>query len=400
MKKILLSLASAAALCSFSQSANAGDPVSGTDPAGTPVPDMKVGIVDYTGQTRTIVQAWRDPRGGWTPALQVVVHFPGFASEDALMVQFKKGKKKIGKPFACSADSIATTYQDNQTTPVYKADLAYFNCRLPKEYSQKSAGTYALDLSIRQPLLGKNQAIGSLVLKAINIKQGSQNKPQTIQTELQDSMVGTAFVYEAPLKSGSRNNLKSIANSHHRGLLQGKYTDSTNLNIEFWSKDTKSTDRRSYTAACLYNGKKVASKSGIGNNHGVNMTYWSYLGKKGKEVITVNSHVFQMHQLRVRHKVNQSNPPNNSNWHYLDQNPGHYSCKFLADGALMGSVDFDVADGAIVKTPCQSEINTPDNVYVVPFIDKGVSSAKPDKSLTKRVFFGPRSWSKKCQAKK
>ncbi len=391
--KILRTL-SLLAITAFSLNANAQDQKEGTDPSGKAVTPMKVGIVDFAGTYFTHVQARRAPSGEWVPRFQVMVYFPGFAAEDALIVQFKKGKKKIGKPWSCSAKTIIPHFQDNQTTPVYSAGLVSFECSMPSSYAQKKAGSYSLDLSIRQTLQEKTTALGSLPLKTINIKHGSQNNPQTIQTELNDSLVGSAFVYEAPLSS---RGIKGIAATHHRAHMETGASQSTNLNIVFWSKNDKASAGRRYTAACLYKGKKVASRSN-GGGSGTNLAtnYWSYVGKKGKENISWKAHVFQMYALRIRHKAKADTPNNNAQWHYLDQNPGTYECKFMADGAILGSVKFDVQDGAIVKNACQSEINTPDNVYIVPFKDKGTSTVKLDKKLQKRIFNGPRSWSKSC----
>jgi len=384
----------------LSMSADAETPAEreGTDPSGAPVAPMKVGIVDFAGSYFTQVQARRSPKGEWVPKLRVLVHLPGFADEDALLIQFKSGKKKLGKEWACGAKTILSQYQDNQTTPVYSAGLVYFECQMPESYQQKKAGSYELALSIRQTLLGTKVALGSLPLKVINIKQGSQNRQTTLQTELHDSLVGTAFVYEAPTQSKS---LEGVAAAHHRANLETGTNNSTHLNFLFWSKNNKETASRRYTGACLYNGKKVSSTSSTGAP-GTSMAtnYWSYLGKKGKANISWKSHLFTMHQLRIRHKAKADTPNNNAKWHYLDQNPGTYECKFMADGAILGAVKFDVVGGAIVSNRCQSDINTPGNVYVIPFQDSGVSSEKLDKSLQKRILNGPRSWSKGCPAQK
>ncbi len=269
---------------------------------------------------------------------------------------------------------------------------------MPQSYQQKKTGSFELDLSIRQTLLDTKTPLGSLPLKTINIKQGSQNKQTTLQTELHDSLVGTAFVYEAPLQS---KGLKGVVAAHHRAHLETGHSDSTHLNFLFWSKNNKETASRRYTGACLYQGKKVSSTSSTGAPGTTMATnYWTYLGKKGKANISWRSHLFTMYQLRIRHKAKAETPNNNDQWHYLDQNPGSYECKFMADGAILGAVTFDVADGAIVRTRCQSDINTPGNVYVLPFQDKGVSTEKLDKALQKRVINGPKSWSKGCPAGK
>ena len=184
---------------------------------------------------------------------------------------------------------------------------------------------------------------------------------------------------------------------HHRAHLETGTSDSTNLNLLFWSKNDKATANRRYTAVCLYKGRKVASQAGNGAP-GTSMStdYWSYKGKKAKENISWKSHLFTMHELRIRHKAKADKPNNNDRWIYLDQNPGTYECKFMADGELLGSVKFDVLDGAIVRNTCQDEMNTPGNVYIVPFKDRGTSTVKLDKSLQKRIWNGPNSWSKKC----
>ena len=377
--------------------ARADTPISeGTDPSGSPVVPMKVGIVDFAGQYFTQVQARRSPQGPWVPNLRVLVHFPEFAEEDALLIQFKAGKKKIGKEWACKAREILSQYQENQTTPVYSAGLVYFECQLPDSYQQKKAGTFELELSIRQTLLDKKTSIGSLPLKVINIKQGSQNKQTTLQTELHDSLVGSALVYE-----GAASGLKGVAAAHHRANLDTGTVNSTHLSLLFWSKNNKETASRRYTGACLHNGKKVAAGAGAGAAGTTMATnYWSYEGKKDKAVISWKSHLFTMYPLRIRHKTKRETPNNNSKWHYLDENPGTYECKFMADGAILGAITFEVADGAIVRHRCQDDINAPGNVYVVPFEDKGVSTEKLDKALQRRVINGPNSWSKGCPAGK
>ena len=62
------------------------------------VAPMKTGILDMAGDKHTIAKAWLSPKGGWTPFVYVIVYFPGYEQEDALVLQLKKGVRKWANP--------------------------------------------------------------------------------------------------------------------------------------------------------------------------------------------------------------------------------------------------------------------------------------------------------------
>ncbi len=356
---------------------------------------LKPGIVDTVGFFNTEVGAWRIAGKGWVPDLKVLVHFPDIASEDALMLQLKKGSKKIGKPFACRAHKQLGEYQENAQATKYPAHLAYFECRFDEGHAQNNPGSYSLDVSLRQTLLEKETKLGSLELEVINIKQGSQNTQQTLQNESLDALVGPAVLYEEDGYSMSKpSELRAIADGHFRDALKGAHNDSTHLNIGFWAKTKNEKGKARYDVACLHDGKKVASKPASAGGASAK-SYWTFVGKTGKDVVQWKHYRYPLYDLRVRAADKAGEKPDNDQWHYLDQHPGKYECKVMADGAVQASFSFDVADGRVVTHACQKDVNTPDNVYIVPMSAKGLSDTPLNTKLQKRAFFRGK-WSKGC----
>lgn len=363
---------------------------------------LKPGIIDTAGSFHTQARAWRIQRKGWVPEIKVLVHFPGVAEEDALVAQLKKGSKKVGKPHSCSPYNMMTEYSRNRLSQKFDTQMVYFQCKFPESHAQKKSGNFTIELSLKQTMEEKTTKLGSLALKVIDIKQGSQNDQLKLQTELRDGLVGPAFLHLGDRSQSVKNpGFKSIADNHHRAWEKDEYFESTHLNLLFWTKNDESAGRADYNIACLYGGKKITvKKRGYGGRDKSGGSYWTYTGKKGKKNVEWKEHNYPLNMLRLRPPSKRDAKPNNDQWHYLDKNPGTYACKIMNSGSVVGSFDFEIKGGEIVPHKCQSDINTTDNVYVIPFKDKGLSGEKRDKSLQKNVLFSTKKWSKGCPASK
>ena len=352
---------------------------------------MKVGVIDNLGDENTVVRAWKSGKDAWVPYVKVVVHFPGYEQEDTMVVQFKKGSKKIGKPYVCKPKSWLKHYSPQRSIPTIQVDLTEFECRLPEEYKQKGTGNYQVELSIRQPLAEKTTKLGSYEFKVKNIKHGSRNKPSKVHTSSFDSVLGAAFIYH--VGRGGTYPLKAIADGHYRSTI----TDggSRPMKIKFWSKVDKESSRLKYNAVCFKDGTRFdASPMTMSQTES---EYWSYKGKADKEQVFWKRHTFTLRNLRFR--VGASVDHNKARM-FLDNSPGKYQCKFLADGEVKASVNFEVKDGKVVKNKCDDDLNLPDNVNSIAFKDGGVSTVKADKKLKSKIFFSTKKWSKGCPAKK
>lgn len=384
--------------------ASPATPATGKAPDATaaqPVParTLAPGIIDIAGDRQTKIEAWRSPGGAWVPRLEVLAHIPALAPEDVLMATFKKGRKKLGKPFACKPREMLPDYQRRHNTPKHRVDLAYFECKFPKEYEQTKPGNYEVELAYKRTLEGKQEPLGSLYLTTFNIKHGSLNKQQTLQDTLHDGPVGVAFVYESSAYTvDGYKSLPTIAESFVREALADQYTDSTFLNLKVRTKNDDGRGYRRYEAICFHEGQRIGTRA-IASSHSDKFSHWTYAGKEKKKV-SWTDRVFRLNNLRVRDIKKHGAPPNNGNWWYLDQHPGKYECKIVADGEIRGIARFEVQGGRVVPHKCTEDLNTPDHVAVVAFEDKSMSDLKVDKKQQKRIFYGPRTWSKSCPPRK
>ncbi len=363
-----------------------------------PVRALQPGIIDLAGDWQTKIDAVRAPDGAWVPRLQVVVHIPNLAPEDVLMATFKRGRAAIGKPYACKPREILVDHQRNQTTVKHRVDLAYFECLLPKEYAQTKGGAYQVELAYRRTLEGKNESLGALFLDTMVIKQGAQNKQKALQQGVHDGPVGVASVYEEPAGGDDRRKLVRIAEGYLRDQLADRYTDSTYLNLKIRTKNDESKGYRRYDAICFHEGQRIGSRAVSGSSSD-NVNYWTFKSKD-KQRVKWNDRVFRLNHLRVRHANNRGKPNNNSNWWYLDEHPGSYECKIVADGELRGVARFEVKDGHVLPHACTAQLNAPDHVTLVAFEDKGMSDLPVDRKQQKRIFYGSRSWSGACPPRK
>ncbi len=107
-------------------------------------------------------------------------------------------------------------------------------------------------------------------------------------------------------------------------------------------------------------------------------------------------HTFVLQNLHVR-RTNAIT--HNKQRLFLDNSPGKYECKFMADGKVKASIEFEVKDGKIVKNKCDDNINLPSYVTGVTFKDKGVSTVKVDRKLKSKLFYTSKRWAKGCPAK-
>lgn len=363
--------------------------------AGAKTKPLPVGILDMTGDHQTKIRAIRSPRGPWVPEFEVVAHIPNLAPEDVLMATFKRGRKKLGEPFACKPRETLVDYQRRNNTPKHRVDLAYFQCKFPEQYAQNKAGDYEVALAYKRTLEGKEESLGSLYLSTFDIKQGSQNKQTTLQETLQDGPMGVATMYEASAYAvDGHRRLPAMAESFVREQLGDQYTDSTFLKLKVRTKNDEGDGNKRYEAICFHGSQRIGTRAMSGSQTD-RFKYWTFAGKDKKRV-SWTDRVFQLNHLRVRHRNNRGKPNNNPNWWYLDEHPGKYECKIVEGGQIRGVAHFVVHDGRVMPHKCTDEIQAPDHVAVINFEDKGMSDLKPNKKHMKRVFGGPRTWSKAC----
>ena len=349
-------------------------------------------LMDTVGVYETELRAYIAPNAkpAWVPEYKFVVEFDGYAQEDVVLVQWKQGGTAIGKPFACGATAHAKDAQLNPTQQVYPVNMAYYDCRHPNEAAITKAGTFTLELTYKQTLANKLTPLGTLEMKVIELKQGSQNKQIPTWTVSHDHRVGFATIEENMQRSReAAYDLQQIALLHNEAARKVKQGGAPHYTIRVWTK-YKQGGPTNLSMACLLDGKRVVEARHTG---GENRDYWTFQGKD-RETGKWSQQEFQFYKSRAYKEAEGATTPDV--WVFGDH-PGDYTCVATAGGETVAEVMFTVGpDGAIVDTPCQAQVATVRHVHVAKLKPGKLSNTNVDAGASKKAFFGHVVWKKGC----
>ena len=349
-------------------------------------------LIDTVGAYETEVAAYIAPNAkpAWVPQYKLIVEFDGYAQEDVVLVQWKQGGTAIGKPFACGATAAAKDAQLNPTQPVYPVNMAYYDCRHPNDAAITKAGNFTLELVYKQTLANKQTPLGTLEMKVIELKQGSQNKQTPSWTVSHDHRVGLATIEEHVNRSReAAYDLQQIALLHNEAGRKAKLGGPPHYTIRFWTK-FKQGGPNTLSMACLLDGKRVVEARHTG---GETRSYWTFQGKE-KESGKWEQQEFQFYKSRAYKEGDGASSPDVWIW---GDHPGDYTCVATAGGETVAEVSFTVgADGAIVDTPCQAQVATVRHVHIAKMKAGKVTNTTLDTGASKKAFFGHVAWKKGC----
>ncbi len=354
--------------------------------AGTPR------LIDTVGLYETELAVYMAPneKPAWVPQYKFIVEFDGFAQEDVVLVQWKQGGKAIGKPHPCSAIYAAKDAQVNPKEPVYPVNLAMFDCRHPDDAAIKKAGTFTLDLVYKQTLETTLTPLGTLEMKVIELKQGSQNKQTTTWTVSHDHRLGMATIEETVLNSSNpAMDFQQVVLQHHDAARKTSNGSPTYYSIKLWTK-FKQGGPNTIAMACLLDGKRVVEAVHGG---GLTRSYWTYKGKD-KESGEWEQQVFNFYKSRVYKQAGIPDDPNVWVW---SEHPGAYRCVASAGGETVSEVSFTVGtDGAIVDSTCQAQVATLRHIHVASAKPGAHTNTTLDTAASKKAYFGHVTWKKSC----
>ncbi len=349
-------------------------------------------LLDTIGVFETEVSAEVLPNAkpAWIPHYKFIVEFDGYGSEDVVLVQWKQGGAAIGKPVPCSSSIFVKDGQVNPQTAVVPANLAYFDCRHPKEAAITRSGAFSLVLVYKQTLANKQLPLGTLDLDVIELKQGSQNKQTSAWMASHDHRLKGATIEENVNSTGDvQITLRNAMLQHHDAARTANLGGPTHYTIRFWTK-YKQGGPATMSMSCLLDGKKVTEARHAG---GSNRSYWTFKAKE-RETGAWSQQVFQFYASRVYKQADEGSTV----WMW-SEHPGDYRCVATAGGEMVKEVFFTIgADGKIVESPCQAQVATLRHVHVIRAKDGNIANTPFDAKAARKGFFGHVAWSAGCPA--
>jgi hypothetical protein len=345
-------------------------------------------IIDQIGAAETDVRVVAIPGNPvrWLPEARFHVEHPGWSQEDVVLVDWRDGKKSLGKPLPCAATHFLKAVQKDPTTPAVPANVGYFHCRFKDDAAITRAGAYQLGLTYRETLSGKTYDLGVLSFKAIEIAQGSQNKPTPTYADDRDHQLGLATIERY---TGGYNDpgeiMQDALEKHHRV----RDDQPNEIAIRFWTKhDARGPTQM--TMSCLLGDRKVAEASNAGR--GGSSGYWTH---KGKERLNVR---YQQHTFIFMKMISGKMKPGHEARFALGDNPGDYRCVAMAEGEIVKEVFFTVGpDGEIARTRCDDQAVLLDHVHIVRAVDKAIANLPYDEKAGKKTgYFGRVVWKDGC----
>jgi hypothetical protein len=333
-------------------------------------------IVDSIGARDSDVRVHTYPSNPivWVPEVSFFVDTDaeGYAPEDVVLVEWREGKKAVGKPFPCAASAAVDT-------------VAYFSCRPPQDAGISRAGAFSVALAYQKPLAGKTFDLGELRFKAVEIAQGAMNRPRISFADDRDHQLGVVTLDE------HRGGASSPAEQLMTALRIDKRleTGPNEIAIRFWTKFDRSGPN-GITMTCLLGDRRVATAENSGS--GGSASYWTY-DKRQQVSVDYRQQVFRFLTLRTGKRTDDAD-----GGFYLGDHPGDYRCVAMADGEVLREIHFTVgADGEIAGTACDREASLLRHVHVVRATDGTIANLPYDRKAGKAAgFFGRVAWPAGC----
>lgn len=242
----------------------------------------------------------------------------------------------------------------------------------------------SLELTYRQPLVGKNTPLGTLSIETIEIFQGAQNNPRKTFATSFDHLLGPAFVGETEGgESGYEDIMKGELGRH---VADG--AEAHHLLVWFYTKYKKPPG---VSMTCMKGDKRIGEAGSVRSVGGDGKSYWTFKGKDRFEV-TYTGEGFLFNRVFAG-KATSPNPEQ----FYLGDNPGDYRCVAMADGEIVKEVYFTVgADGKIAGTKCDDAVRLLSHFHVARSKDVAISDMPVDEKAGRAAFFGRVTWPAGC----
>jgi hypothetical protein len=354
-------------------------------------PIDKPTLIDTIGplETTVLVQMHVGRPPVWVPEPTLMVRFDGYRSDDVIVMQLEKDGKTKGKPMMCGARIHSK-----------KMALAIFTCRPKKEFGLTEQGTFKLNVTYRQTLAQKEHPLASLILPVVELKHGSQNKPQIVFGDNMDARMNVSTIEEAG-GTGFNDpaNEFGIPNRDNENLINALVTahdmpESIPYAVfRTWFKAGKNMIRTKLT--CFYKDEIVAEAPDTGHNQRKN---WSH-EKNGRRHELWSQVYYRVNSLKIRPRYGGDKSGFAGKLHFLSENPGPYRCVISGGGEILKELHFEVgADGKIAKPACQAtSMKTMRHVTLLHQVDKKVSFVPHDANAgSKHGFYGNVAWSNGC----
>lgn len=316
--------------------------------AGDPPSIVDVGWAKDAGKTR--VQLQRVVKAGawaaWSPHWHIFVNFEGAESDDMLVLQHFKGKKKWGKEVKCRMKKAPSSYSDG---------LAYFDCMDKDNYQQKKAGAFSTQVTYKAVGEGKTyENVRELKYNVVGFKSDNMKKPSPGWVVDNDWRLGDATI-------------SMHRNEPHRA------------SVELWFKSDRN-NRPKPKMRCYHGETKI--DTGDRPRKQLETEYRFY--KKDKDTTIV----WQQYRFSLTKLWYDGDPDGEPDVHVLDKNPGDYKCTVTNDGDIVKTVSFKVGDdGKIVQSKCAA---VPEKKYTFVKVEsaKGADYKYAAKAYAKSAYWG------------
>ncbi len=303
-------------------------------------------VIDASNSFQTTINAYRVAREGfpwgWVPNVSIIVKMDPIESDDVLVLQHFRGKRKWGAVQKC------------RLRQHWKAvGLAQFACRGDEKMAVNATGKFSVSVSYKQGAADKlHKKIETLHYKVIKYKCDNRHvkrrwKPSSCFVVDHDFRIGEAWMTEL--------NTDATAPSYILLRTWFKYGDKGPYRPK---------------ARCYLAGKKVAEAKV--ERKQTEVTYRSIRRPNDSGTRkTWARWYWRFYDFATQPPTKTISTVSYPKVFYVSKNPGSYTCVITADGDKIATISFEVgADGKVVRPPCQGDtaaatVRTLDNVHLL-----------------------------------
>ncbi len=320
----------------------------------------------------------------WSIRMWFAVKFAGFSSSDFVTAQVYKGKRKLGGVIKCAPRVLKGW------------PMALFTCRSElrdRKKMYKTAGMHSIKLTYKNLVTNKTfKNFATLKVDVLKLWGGSLTRPAVKWRTNHDMHMPPTTIEERNRGWRSGNRDSFVAEFMTTAMSAMNNSGIGHLVLRTWVKREKYFSTQ---ATCLYKGK-TSGWSPIKNNGRLDWTVSGRLKKKKKKEFNAKWEElrFNLQGLKFYNKDGArgswSKPP-----HWLNENPGEYTCVITGDGKRIKEIKFTVGkDGRLVKPACQDKRLT--TFRTVTLVKAKSSKWGELKWKSKIAFGGNVAWKKSC----
>lgn len=345
-------------------------------------------LIDFFGSEETKLQVWGSPGtrskpSMWSVRMWFVVKYDGFTSSDFVTAQVYKGKKKLKGAINCAPHLL-------KGWPV-----AVFQCRSDqrdRKKMYKSAGVHTIKLSYKNLVTNKTfKNFAALKVDVLKLWGGSVTRPAVMWRTNHDMHMPPTTIEERNPNWRSGHRDRFVQEFMTTAMSAMNNSGPGHLVLRTWVKRDKYFTTQ---ATCLYKGK--AAWEPVRDNGRLDWEVHGRLkkGKKKEFRAKWQEMRFELQGLKFFNKDGAR-----GSWskqpHWLNENPGAYTCVITGDGKRIKEITFTVGkDGRLVKPTCQDKLLT--TFRTVTLIKAKAGKWGELKWKSKAAFGGNVSWKKSC----